>query len=476
MSAAATVLPSKVSAFCDDALGTGDAVEVSRRIASGEVSGDEVLRAAIARARAVNPVLNAIAHESFETALLESKKRNTGGRFNGLPTFIKDTDAVAGTPLRMGSGALPPTLATKSSGFIKQFLSTGLVSIGKSTLPELGLTATTESLLHGPTRNPWNTAHSTGGSSGGSAALVAAGVVPLAHANDGGGSIRIPASCCGLVGLKPSRGRLVGADGSKFFPIDIIAQGVLTRTVRDTAAFLAAAEKVRPSRRYNPVGLVEGPSKPRLRIACFTEAADGTSSDAECQKATHEAARILESLGHSVEYIPCPFEPQVVDDFFAYWGFPSFGLRFLGRRIFGAGYDHSRLDQWSLGLAEHFRKNLRQMPATLWRLKRFARHYDQLFDRCDVLLSPTLTSPPVALGYISPDVAFDVAVDRVIRYATHTPPQNLSGGAAISLPLGRSSGGLPIGVHFASNCGSERRLLELAFEMEGALPWPTLAN
>jgi len=464
-----------VSAFRDDALGDADACELARRLAAGETTSEELVAAAIGRARDVNPALNAIVHESFDTAL-ETARRGGSGRFGGLPTFIKDTDALEGTPLRMGTHALPDSPSRKSSEFVKQFLATGLVSLGKTSLPELGLTATSESLAYGPTRNPWNTDHSTGGSSGGSAALVAAGVVPIAHGNDGGGSIRIPAACCGLVGLKSSRKRLIGADGAELFPIDIIVQGALTRTVRDSAAFLAAAEQYRPGPRMSPVGMVEGPGRQRLRIAFFTDSAAGVESHADCQRAVLDAAKACEELGHSVEGIRCPFKEHVVDDFFAYWGFAPFGVRFVGKRLFGAGFDHRRLDEWSHGLAAQFRRNLHRLPAILWRLRRFARRYDELFTRYDVLLTPTLASPPFPIGHISPDVPFATAVERVMHYAAFTPVQNLSGGPAISLPLGRSAGGLPIGVQIAADCGSERRLLELAYALEEARPWPTLAG
>jgi amidase len=472
---ATTFHPSVVSAFCDDALGDLDAVALADRIHHGELSSEQVVAAAIERSRRVNPALNAIVCETYDKAL-ERARAGVPGRFGGLPTFIKDTDAVEGTPLALGSTAFPPTLHHKSSGYVQQLLGTGLVSLGKTTLPELGLTATTESLATGPTRNPWNTGHSTGGSSGGSAAMVAAGVVPIAHANDGGGSIRIPASCCGLVGLKPSRGRLVPADGARFFPIDIISQGVVTRSVRDTAAFLAAAESVRGSRRLAPVGLVEGAASTKYRIACFTDSPDGVPSHPECTAATEKAASALEALGHFVDRIPCPFDNQVTDDFIIYWGFAPWSMGHFGKSVFGRGYDHSKLDEWSMALADLFRRNLRRMPGILWRLRRFGSRYDTLFQRYDVLLSPTLAQPPVPLGYISPDIPYTTALERLMAYATFTPVQNLSGGAAISLPLGRSAQGLPIGVHLAGNIGAERRLLELSFALEDAMPWPTIAD
>jgi amidase len=466
---------SVVSAYGDDALGDFDCVALADRIRRGETTSGEVVEAAVARSRGVNPDLNAIVCETYDAAIARARS-GVSGRFGGLPTFIKDTDAVEGTPLGFGASAFPKTPNRKSSGYVRQMLATGLVSLGKTTLPELGLTATTESLATGPTRNPWNTGHSTGGSSGGSAAMVAAGVVPIAHANDGGGSIRIPASCCGLVGLKPSRGRLVPADGAKFFPIDIISQGVVTRSVRDTAAFLAAAEAVQGSRRLRPVGLVEGPGSAKYRIACFTDSPDGVESHPDCTSATERTAKALEAMGHEVDRIRCPFDGQVTDDFIIYWGFAPWSIGLFGKRVFGRDYDHSQLDQWSLALSDLFRRNLRRMPGILWRLRRFARQYETVFQRYDVLLSPTLAQPPVPLGYISPDIPYDTALERLMGYASFTPVQNLSGGAAISLPLALGTNGLPIGVHLAGNIGAERRLLELSFALEEAMPWPLLAD
>ncbi|MFN2427456.1 MAG: amidase family protein, partial [Candidatus Binatia bacterium] len=263
---------------------------------------------------------------------------------------------------------------------------------------------------------------------------------------------------------------------AELFPIDIIVQGAVTRTVRDSAAFLAAAEAYRPGPRMSPVGMVEGPGNKPLRIAFFTDSAAGVESHPDCVRAVVDAAKACEELGHSVEHIRCPFEAHVVDDFFAYWGFAPFGLRLVGKRMFGPGYDHRRLDEWSQGLAAQFRLNLHRLPAILWRLRRFGRRYQELFARYDVLMTPTLASPPFAIGHISPEVPFATAVERVTHYAAFTPVQNLSGGPAISLPLGRSAEGLPVGVQLAADCGSERRLLELSYALEEARPWPTLAG
>ena len=234
-----------VSALCDDVLGTADAVEIARRIQAGEIQAREAVAAAIARAERVNPALNAIATPLFDSARRHAEQPRSGV-FSGVPSFIKDTDAVAGSPVLFGSRGLPRKPAQKSSPFVRQFLSLGVINLGKTTTPEFGLTGTTEPLVHGPTHNPWKLGFSPGGSSGGSAALVAAGVVPIAHANDGGGSIRIPASCCGVVGLKPSRGRLAAMEGSELFPVKITQQGMVSR-LRARHGGLLARRRAVPS-------------------------------------------------------------------------------------------------------------------------------------------------------------------------------------------------------------------------------------
>jgi amidase len=245
-----------ISAYCDDVLEVKDGIELAALIAAGEIQASEVVEAAIARAQSVNPALNAIATETFAQARSQPNEPKAG-LLAGVPSFIKDTDHVKGVPTLMGTRALPNKPADVSSNFVEQFLSVGLVSLGKSTLPEFGLTATTESAATGSTHNPWNPEYSTGGSSGGSAALVAAGVVPLAHGNDGGGSIRVPAACCGLVGLKPSRSRLADTAGAKKMPINIVCHGVISRSVRDTAAFYAEVEKHYRNTDLPEIGLVQ---------------------------------------------------------------------------------------------------------------------------------------------------------------------------------------------------------------------------
>lgn len=463
-----------VSAVCDDVLGASDGVEITRLIRTGEIQASEAVEAAIARAERVNPSLNAIATPLFDSARLDAESPRSGP-FAGVPSFIKDTDPVAGCPFLYGSRGLPRTPATHSSPFVEQFLSLGFVNLGTTTMPEFGLTGTTEALVYGPTHNPWKLGFSTGGSSGGAAALVAAGVVPIAHANDGGGSIRIPASCCGLVGLKPSRGRFVDAEGAALFPVKILHQGMLSRSVRDTAAFVDAAERYYRNPKLPEVGLVTRPGR-RLRIGFFTELDEDTPSHPECVAAVAEAARICESLGHSVREVPPPFDDRFHQDFFLLWATLAFAATRFGTRLIHPDFDNTKVEDFTEGLAQHFKAEMAAVPAAIWRLRRFAHRYARGFDDYDVLVNPTVAMPPPEHGYIGPEVPFETAMERLKWFIPFTPTQNVAGGPAISLPLGRSQEGLPLGVQFASPLGDERTLLELALEIEAASPWASLGG
>ena len=464
-----------INAYCDDVLGTRDGVELAALIAAGEIQASDVVEAAIARARKVNPALNAIVTETFEQARSQHKIP-AAGLLTGVPSFIKDNEHVKGVPTLIGTRALPKKPAAVSSRFVEQFLSVGLVSLGKTTLPEFGLTATTESLVTGSTRNPWNLDYSTGGSSGGSAALVAAGVVPLAHGNDGGGSIRIPAACCGLIGLKPSQGRLPDVEGTEKMPIHIVCNGVISRSVRDTAAFYAAVEKNYRNPDLPEIGLVQHPGKGRLRIGLFTDTPHNTSSHADSVKVTVNAGKLCEDLGHNVEKIACPFKAQIMEDFFIYWGMLAFFIHHFGKMILDTGFDKKELEIWTLGLSRFFRKKFLKAPFSIRRLKKFSKQYEAIFSDFDVLLSPTLSHAPPKIGYLCPEVSFETHFERLRQYVSFTPPQNTAGAPAISLPMGFSQNGLPIGVHFAAAYGQEQRLLELAFELEEARPWPLIGQ
>lgn len=453
-------------------LGSADAVELARRIRRGEIHATEAVEAAISRAESVNPSLNAIAAPTFDAARADAERDGTGA-FGGVPSFIKDTEAVAGAPMRYGSRGMPSTPVDQTSPCAKQFLSTGVISLGKSTTPEFGLTGTTEPLVQGPTRNPWDPAFSSGGSSGGAAALVAAGVVPIAHANDGGGSIRIPAACCGLVGLKPSRARLADIELVELFPVKIVHQGVLSRTVRDTAAYFEAAERYYRNPKLPEIGRVVGPGR-RLRIGLFSELGPGEPSHPECVDAVASVAGLCERLGHSVEVVPCPFDERFHEDFFLLWASLAFTVTRFGRHILHPEFDRGQVEPFTRGLSLHFRQNASKAPGAILRLKRLAHRHARVFDRYDVLMNPTLAMPTPELGFIGPEVPFETALERLKWFIPFTPVQNVCGNPAISLPLAQSESGLPIGIQFASAMGAERTLLELALELEDAAPFRTI--
>ena len=460
----------RVSAFTDDALGRDDMVGLLERLERREVSAAELHAAATGRAHAVNAELNAVMCWVDEPAVGVA----TDGALAGVPTVVKDNEALAGYPTSDGSNATSTRPAAASSPWVAHALALGLSPVAKTALSEFGLTATTETLRNGATRNPWNVARSTGGSSGGTAALVAAGVVPFGHGNDGGGSIRIPASCCGLVGLKPTRGRL--PDIAVPVPVDITVQGVLTRTVRDTARYYAEAERTYPVADLPPIGLVEGPSATRLRVGLVTVPPMGLPVSDEAVAAVQSTADLLSALGHEIVEVAHPVDDSFGPDFLRYWGLLAGLIRVAGLVDRRSGFDGSRIEPFTRELASVAREQAPLLPGTLRRLRALARDHESVYDSCDVLLSPVLAHEPPLLGYLGPDVEPRTHLLRVLRYVSFTPLQNVSGSPAISVPSGLGGAGMPLGVQLAAPFGHERRLLELAFELEAAAPWNTLAD
>jgi amidase len=469
--------PSRLHAFCDDALGARDAVAIAGLIARREISAREACATAVARAAAVG-ALDAVACEDYERALRRADPA-PAGPLSGVPTFIKDNVDVAGLPTRHGSAAVPRRPAASDGPFVRQFLAQGLVTLGKSRLPEFGFNATTE-FADGtpPTRNPWHTEFSSGASSGGAAALVAAGVVPIAHANDGGGSIRIPAACCGLVGLKPTRGRFIDDKAARSLPINIISEGVVTRSVRDTAHFLAAMERTWRNRKLPAVGLVERPGRAGLRIGVVFDSIIGNPSDAATRDTVRRTAVVLEQLGHCVEEIPAPVPASFADDFTLYWGFLAFMVSRFGRQVVAPGFDATRIDPLSRGLAGLFRTRMHRFPGALLRLRRARQQYAETFGRLGyhAILTPVLAHVPPRLGHLAPDQDFATLLERLQNYVSFTPLNNIAGSPAIALPAGTSPDGLPIGVQLQAAHGDERTLLELAYALEQARPWPLLGG
>jgi amidase len=467
-----------VHAFGDDALGDFDAVALAERIRSGEVSPAELVEAAIARTEAVNPVLNGLAYEAFDRARTQASADQGGFSrfFSGVPTFVKDNVDVAGMPTMQGTDAWEPRPAAADGDFARLYLATGLIALGKTQLSEFGFSAAAEHPRLGAVRNPWNTDHTAAASSSGSAAFVAAGAVPIAHANDGGGSIRIPASCNGLVGLKPSRGRLPLDKEMRLMPVRIVYNGVVTRSVRDTAAFYREAERIRPNRKLPAIGDITGPGKRRLKIAVVTRSI-GREASPEVRELTLKTAALLEELGHRVEHIENPPVPSYfADDFLLYWAFLATALVRAGRRTFGSSFNRSRLDNLTLGLDRHASRRLHRLPlatarlsASRWRSARFFRNYD-------ALLTPTVAHETPRVGHLDPTADYEQIIDRLMDWVAFTPLQNATGDPAISLPLAQTAAGLPQGMMFAAEPGAEARLLELAYELEAARPWPRIQS
>lgn len=462
---------SRISAFTDDALGDRDAVGIVEALRRGEVTRAELAEAAIARTEAVNPALNGLAYEAFDRARARAGSPSAyGGYFDGVPTYLKDNVAVADMPTMQGTDAWQPRPAPANGDFARAFLATGLLTLGKTQLSEFGFSASAEHPRLGAVRNPWHPDHTAGASSSGSGAFVAAGVVPIAHANDGGGSIRIPASCNGLVGLKPSRGRLPLDREVRQMPLRIVANGVLTRSVRDTAAFYREMERVHRNPGLPPIGDVTGPGRRRLRIAVCTQSIAREAAP-EVRDATMRTAALLEDSGHHVTQVENPIPERFMDDFLLYWSFLSFALVRGGRRMFGASFDRTRLDNLTLGLAAHAARNLHRLPPATVRLARTRRITARLARDHDVVLTPTLADAPPTIGHLDPTADYDQIIERLIDWVAFTPLQNATGDPAISLPLGESEQGLPIGMMFAATVGHEARLLELAYELEQARPW-----
>ena len=464
----------KINAFCDDALGTMDATALADAIANKKVSVKEVTEDAITRAEKVNPTLGAIVVKMYEDAK-NTDKLNDKGVFYGVPAFVKDNDFIKGYPTQKGTGAFVSKIAKKNSKYVNQFFSTGVNCLGKTSLPEFGFICSVENERWGITRNPWNIDYTTGGSSSGSGAMVASGVVPIATANDGAGSTRIPASCCGLVGLKPTRARLYPMEGTETLPVNIVYQGVLTRSVRDTAAYYAAAEKFHYNNKLPKIGHVQTPLQKRLRIAFFENVPAGKQghNDEDTNRVQMETAKLLESLGHQVEMIKVPLDIEALTlHYLTYYGFLSYMSINFGRLTHGAKVDKSVLEPFTLGLADTFAKRKLKLFSSLKILTQSAKKTEaELQQKYDVIMTSVTTKRTPEIGYFSPKLSYDEIAWRGADFASFLPLFNISGSPAISLPLGTASNDMPVGVQFVAPYGQDALLLELSLELEAAKPW-----
>jgi amidase len=469
-----------------DDLARLDATAQAELVRSGETSPGDLVEAAIGRIEALNDELNAVIHPLFEKAREAAAGELADGPFKGVPFLLKDLIAhSAGDPFHEGMKFLRDLGWTENEDteLVKRFRRAGFVICGKTNTPELGILATTEPEAHGATHNPWDVTRSPGGSSGGSAAAVAAGMVSAAHANDGGGSIRIPASACGLVGLKPSRGRTTLAPEFGDLNCGLVAEHVVCRSVRDTAAILDAVHGADPGDPYvapaperaylEEVGADPG----RLRIGIRSRAPGGQfETDPECVTAAEEAGKLLESLGHGVE----ESAPEALDD-------PEYIEKFIGRWATGVAFE---LDYWARKTGKEVTAG--DVEASTWTLAELARsltapqylsalEHQQNATRhaarwwaggFDLLLTPTMGEPATKLGEFEPDPENPVApIMRSVAPAGFTAYWNTTGQPAISLPLHWNDDGLPIGIQLVAELGREDLLIRVASQLEEAKPW-----
>jgi amidase len=458
-----------------------DACAQAELVRSGEVSPAELVDAAITRIEAVNPKLNAIIIDRFDKAREEAAGMLPKGPFRGVPLVIKDLNCPSkGDPRYEGTRFLQQAgiVADHDAGVVRRFREAGFVIVGRTNTPELGTTVTTEPMSFGPSRNPWDPSRSTGGSSGGSAAAVASGMVPVGHASDGGGSIRVPASECGLVGLKPARARVSRGPDSGEGWMGASTFGALTRTVRDAAAVLDVIAGAEPGDPYaapplpGPLASEIGVDPGSLRIGLLDHPLTDALADAQTADAVTAVGRLLEGLGHQVHasHPRALEESEFAEQFIkviavhtaaevANWG------RTLGREV--ADEELEPTNAFFAGMGRSL--TAPQYVATVNWLHGFSRRVARWWeDGWDVLVSPVINGIPPEIGWLSDQ---DQGGARVAQLLQYTAQFNITGQPAISLPLYRSNEGLPVGVQFVAGTGREDVLVRLAAQIEAADPW-----
>lgn len=440
-----------------NALSRLDAVAQAELCARGEVKPSELFEACIARIEALNPLLRAVV-----TVTDERPRPPRRSPFSGVPFLMKDSTPWPGLRWSMGSRLFATNVAAQQTPYGARLAESGLVCVGKSAASELGLLASTESLLEGATHNPWDLARSAGGSSGGSAAAVAAGLVPIAHANDGGGSIRIPASMCGVFGFKPSRGRTPPASLVTNDFVEMTSDHCISRSVRDSARFFAVTADAP----------LEGPREKRLRVAAWTQTMLGDEPDAAVRAAWERTLSLLEELGHTVEVIAPPtYDPALAEAYFVVAGAAVAAVVDATDRMRGTPVQVEELEPFTWALHRLF---VARPDALSWARERFAeavRGYRETTRAFDVVLTPTIGTVPPPLGHLSPLLSSEELVRRTARVNGYAPIHNVAGGPAMSVPLEVSPEGLPIGLCFAAAPGADATLFGLAYELERARPW-----
>ncbi|MEO1482318.1 MAG: amidase family protein [Myxococcota bacterium] len=459
----------RLSQLSPDAIYLGGltATETVDALRSGNLTATEVVQAAIDRAKAACH-LGLIDHELFDQALEQAGELDRSGDFSaplaGVPIAIKANVALAGAPSSYGSrvNAGQPD-AEQSAPHVEDFLELGVIPIFMASTSEYGFNGAVEPEHGPPTRNPYNLQRTSGGSSGGSAVAVSAGVVPIAHGTDGGGSIRIPAALTGVIGMKPSRDRLTALDGAERLPVAVNTPGVLARTPADLSIAMHHLDRG-DAASMEPIGEVAGSIEEALRIGYYVDPVEGHASPA-VRAATEGMVETLRALGHSVEEIEPPHRQSFVDDFFSLYQLLAFALK-------------RDLDEDPNRSSEHletFTRGLADISTTqaLWFFttvpNRFnhghARRYEQATNRFDLILNPTVTRTAPPVGSLNTGQPFDSMVDNLLSLVAYTPLQNVFGQPAISIPVGLAEDGLPVGVQFSAKTGEDALLLSLAHEL-----------
>ncbi|HEY6291251.1 MAG TPA: amidase [Terriglobia bacterium] len=458
-----------------------DATELAGLVRKKEIQPIELVEAAIERIEALNPRLNAVVTPMYDLARAAASARLPDGPFRGVPYLLKDLlGSYAGVRHTWGSAFLREHIPDYDSELVIRLKRAGLVIVGKTNTPEFGILPTTEPRLFGPTRNPWNVERTPGGSSGGSAAAVAAGMVPMAHANDGGGSIRIPASCCGLFGLKPTRARNpLGPDIGDVMG-GLAAEHAVTRSVRDSAALLdatAGPDLGDPYWAPPPAGPFHeevGRDPGRLRIAFSTRTLTGVPLQADCVAAAADAARLCSGLGHEVEEASPQIEAELFNQsFLNVWAAGCTAGIDGWAYLTGRAPTKDQFEVLTWGLYEMGRQvtGPRYLMGQTF-LQSMARTMARFMLKYDVWLTPTLAEPPLPLGSFDSPVENPLAgLLRATQFVPFTPIANATGQPAMSVPLCWNAEGLPIGVHFVGRFGDEATLFRLAAQLEAARPW-----
>ncbi len=452
-----------------DALSLGrlDAHAQARLVRERELPAHALVEAALMRMDAVEPALQSVSHRADAVARRELSSLPAEAAMRGVPWLAKDSLDYPGMPTTSCSRSR--TLRTIEHGYpyVDRLRQAGLVAVGKTSMPEFGLLASTEPLAGPVTRNPWSVSHSPAGSSGGAGAAIAAGLVPLAQGSDGGGSIRTPASCCGVVGLKPGRDSTVRVRARHMIEDLLVSDSLMSRTVRDTAWGFAAAHR-NPAR-----AMVRQARGDRLRIAVVDHGLRGQRPHPEVADAIRRCADLCGSLGHQVEAARWPVDGDaVLTAFEDLWSHLAADCVDAVRPLIGGHRREACLEPWTLALADRAeRLPLSALEHIYGHLARLPAQLADFFEKFDVLLSPVLGAPPPLLGRYGPSVPVETLLPDMFEWIAYTPLHNLGGIPAISLPLFHGDGGLPIGSMFSADRGQEDRLLALAYELEAACPW-----